>query len=367
MRIFDRVNTDSTNIDAPVFEGYGSDINGDIIALQESWDDQLAIMESFYNIEANALSFQSEVATLEASNASEYELEQAYENYQAVTEALVKDAATKIKEFFQKLWGKIKAFFASVARNFDAIIKNGADFAKKYEGQLKKVNLTGFKYKMFDYSLDAVDFSPVDKDDHKGLADQAVLLATLIKSDKDIEDAKQMVKTERENKEDNLDKERGKFLKTGSLTSEEFGKELYAKLRGGATSKEDRHEIAVNIGSIIDTLKDTKEKKRMLEVEKKTSEKFSKAIKAVDAVQTKISSAKAKDGSVSFKHGDNEHAIKADGSAIALDVLRLYASQFSASNDIAMTAFRHWKDAHSERASVYKQVCMAAFRHKDEK
>ena len=69
-----------------------------------------------------------------------------------VFEGFLADVKKKIISLLTKLKEKIKAFFHSAVQYFDAFFKNGAQFAEKYEEELRdKDDLDDFKYKMYEW------------------------------------------------------------------------------------------------------------------------------------------------------------------------------------------------------------------------
>ena len=67
-----------------------------------------------------------------------------------VFEGFLSDVKNKIISLLTKLKEKIKAFFHSAIQYFDKFFKNGAEFAEKYEDELRnKDDLDDFKYKMY--------------------------------------------------------------------------------------------------------------------------------------------------------------------------------------------------------------------------
>lgn len=351
-------------VTAPVYEGYGVDVNGDILAITESFDDQLEIVKALHAIDMEELAMRSDVRQLRESGADLYAIEVRQQQYEAVTEGMVKNAYQKIKEFFSKLWGKIKAFFASVVLYFDGLFKSSQNFAKKYEQQLKKLDLHGFKYKMHTYTH--LDDLKLEGGTSKEVIEDvfAELKSYVGRSEKHLEDLRNMIEKQRENKEKVDDELRGKFLKKGPLTQEEFAEALYAHFRNGATSDDDMEEQSVEIEKILSVLKDTKVKKEVEDFAKKNDEEFSKILKNIGEIERKLSTAKEKDGSYTVKHSDFEANIPAKASSLVLEQLRLIASLTSSQKDIEMQFFRAWRTAYAERESVYKRVCLAAFHYK---
>ena len=96
-------------------------------------------MTTFYATEQAELGAVHEGVALENSS------------YAAVYEGAVADAFTKVKEFFKKLWDKVKAWLHNVKRFFDSLFMSGKDFVKKYKNDINKAtNLKDFELKMFD-------------------------------------------------------------------------------------------------------------------------------------------------------------------------------------------------------------------------
>jgi hypothetical protein len=374
MSIFGRSQTvTASTVTAPVYEGYGVEVNGDILAIQESWEDQIAVIEALHSLDMEELALRSDVKTLQESSSSQSEIDARFERYETVTESMVGDAWTKIKEFFAKLWGKIKAFFKSVVRVFDGIFRSAESFVKKYKSDLKKLNLRDYKYKMFNYTHIDDDLGSLEE--VKTMADELYAEATKASVSGYTEvaltnlDAK--INKMRENKEDMLDVIRGEMVEKGSLSPEQYAHELFAMFRGGAKSKEDREEISVNIDAIITAIEKAGDaKKKADEFGKKLDSEFSRIIKDIDALASKVKGAKAEGNHVDVDLGEGKggkRKVKSDGVTKVVDALRLYSGLYSSTKSIQLQAFRAWQDAWKERNTVYKTVCTGAFRHKAEK
>lgn len=68
-----------------------------------------------------------------------------------VTEGFFGNVKERLIKLLKTLKEKIKSFFHSAIQYFDAFFKDGAEFAEKYEDELRDKNLDGFKYQMFTY------------------------------------------------------------------------------------------------------------------------------------------------------------------------------------------------------------------------
>jgi hemoglobin-like flavoprotein len=364
MSIFNRtqpVTSTPEEVTAPVFEGYGAEVNGDIIALQESYEDQLPVIEAIHAIDMAELSLRS----VKESDASAEDIESAEKEFEAVQENAVRKGVEKIKQFFLNLWGKLKAFLASVGRQFDALTKSGADFAKKYEKKLKEANLGSFKYKMHNYTdLDSPGFSDVEKTDVNAIINAAVDAVNGHKEEELID----LIRKVRENAADEENELRGHLVGKGSLDASQFSKALYGLFRGGAQDKSDAKEVSLDVNAVLAVLKDEKGKKEVIEFQKATDKDFSAAIKGIKAVQSKLSSSKSTDGDVKkVKVGDTEHTVQKDISPLVVEALRLASSQMGKTQNIHGQVFRAWKDAYNERSRVYKQAIVSALGHKEPK
>ena len=228
---------------------------------------------------------------------------------------------------------------------------------------MKKLDLYEFKYKMHKYdNLSGLDLKVTNR---KDVIDSTfAILKSIDGSKKGLENLRSKIEEQRENKEQEAAIMRGLFVDKGPLTQEEYSQTLYSYFRSGATSDDDMEEQPVEIEKIIAVLKDTKAKKEVETWAKKNDEEFSKILKDINEIERKLSTAKEKDGSYTVKHADNEARVPAKASSLALEQLRLCASTVSVQKDIEMQFFRAWRTAYAERDSVYKRVCLAAFRYK---
>ena len=115
--------------------------HGDQIIAMESMQTDHEIFESmFYDIEV--AEFQS--------------IMEGFGGGTPVTEGIgdkIKGGIAKIKEALQKLWTKVKAWFHNVKRYLDGIFMDGVAFANKYKSELEKLELSGFKFAIFDYDV----------------------------------------------------------------------------------------------------------------------------------------------------------------------------------------------------------------------
>lgn len=157
--------------------------------------------------------------------------------YEMVYEAGdVKGFFGKVKEFFTNLLEKIRGLFKKFFAMFDSHVKNDKDFVNKYKKHLLSVNTRNFKYKGFNFTLDAVDVNKADSAIDSVIpsgstsGNVASLQSEIAKS---------------ENRVELVEKMRGKAIGESSLEAGEFTKELFKKLRSGEDSKEEMDNISV--------------------------------------------------------------------------------------------------------------------------
>lgn len=367
---------------APVYEGYSVQDNGDLLAFQESLDDHLSVIESIHAIDMEEIALDRDLAEMQESGpVTESQVDDRVSEYEIATENAFKGAWEKIKSALKALWGKLKAFFASIVRFFDGIFKSSEDFVKKYEKQLRARDLNGFEFKMFKYT----NIDGYDKDEAEDYEKEltaalqeirnGVANGAYAKSDEEIQKL-------RDGREEALAASRAEFVGGGgSMDSEQFKKALFGYFRDQAHDSEDKKDLKVSIGEIIDTIKESGSLKKVKKSIDDIDKKFANFLKEIAALETAVAnsdSSKDKAGNTSYKmqvqasngNGGTEdktvhHSPKQREKA--LNDVRVLASLFTGHREVAMTAFRAWKDAWVERNRVYKQVAISALRYKPSK
>ena len=191
--------------------------------------------------------------------------------YEMVYEAGdVKGFFGKVKEFFVNLLEKIRGLFKKFFAMFDSYTKNDKDFVNKYKKHLLSVNTRNFKYKGFNFTLDAVD---VDK---ASTAIQGVMPSGSTSGNISSLQA-EIAKSE--NRVELVEKMRGKAIGESSLEAGEFTKELFKKLRSGEDTKEEMDNI-----SVTDQLVAISENSALKKAAEKQFKDLEKAIK--EAIKT---------------------------------------------------------------------------------
>lgn len=356
---------DEVTYEVPTFENYSAFSGGAQDIAIESYQDQLLVMESLAYLENRSIAFEA------ASRVEERDEEQeaALENLTTVLEAAGGGVFEKIQNALTRLWGKVKAFFASIMRYLDSMFKSGGDFVKKYESQLLKANTSGYKLKMFKYTN--LDAQSVDGAVSKASAivekAKATVATTIGKvgagaSEAQISGLKDDLRRLEEGKSELIEGFRGALLSKGRLNADEFSKGLYANFRDGKENKDQRVEMDVDVKGMIETLKgSTKLVETAKKAQAKVDEGFKKALAHVTAARSKVKGAKVDDnGTSSVKVGDNQHTFKGNAAGVLASLLR-YDYDLIAAQQSANTAyFQAWVRAVKERDSEYKSALRGA-------
>jgi len=352
MAIFNR---SGNGFNIPSYSGYDCLVNGDLVAAQEGFEDQLAIIESIHTMDMEEINMENDIKVLRESGGDEIKIETRMQEFVTVTEGAMSSVWEKIKAFFSKMWGKLKQFFASVIRFFDGLFKSGKEFATKYEKELRRLSLSGYKHKMFNYT-------ELDSNNHVSngieVAMNVVDQTGALKSFSSEADAKKCLEDMEENKEEIINKVRGTFIGGGSKDNEDYKKGLFSHFRSGAKDSEDIEEQSVNIGNIITALMSDKFSKMAADSEKSAEKSFTTVLKEITGYEKEFGK------SVDDK---NKSEDKRKLASVQISIMQKYSTLFSEAKNIALEYFGAWKHAITERESVYKQVCVSAFRYKEDK
>lgn len=307
-------------------------------------------MESFYNPEQAELAAATEGVALEGSQ------------YEAVAEAAVSNAVTKIKEFLRNLWAKVKAFFHNVRRYLDAIFMSGADFAKKYAQDIRSAgNLKDFEFKMYKYDNALIDnVSDLDKSvddlmgDILGDADGFAKDIMGMVDDKDAASAanakvgEKMTEVRKAFERDTVSKACAEAFSKGKCKDpDEFDAYLFKSFRDGAADSSDKVDVAVTgIEDYADILVNSAKLSGKVDKASKTMDKaYGKAIKQVDDAEKKL----AKFGA------------KVSGNVT--EILRMMSSAISIEQTYANKTMNAWKAVIKERDTAYKSLILAGLAH----
>lgn len=343
-----------STIEAPVFEGYSHDGDGMAVAVQESFEDRLAIIEAMHQIGQEEVNYKSKLKVLESSNANDYEIETLKESYEIAMEGAFDNTIERIKKFFSNLWGKITAYFKSLVKYFDYLFKNAKDFATKYEKDLRekdgKGNLSGFEFSLYTYTN-------LDEASNKNIYDRVLSqgagnINIKIANTNDEKTLKSMAQGLTTNKESMMDNARGKLLKKSSVDAADFAKELFAFFRNGAESASDKEKKSISsISEFINVLKTSNPTKVVEDNKKETDKIFKEQIDTVNKVQKELSKG--------YDNAEDKELAMAK-----IQYLNKIASHFSSVQGLCSSYFNAWKSAINERNSEYKSLLLAALRYK---
>lgn len=252
----------------------------------------------------------------------------------------IKSGFEKIKEKVKQLWEKVKAFFHNVRRFFDGLFMNGKDFATKYEKELKKLNLRGYKYHMYDYSnldkmLDLVQ---------KGYVKVMASIVGAITNE--IEYTEDMFKQKFD--EDKIVDLQIKSYGLNANDEEDLREEVWCFCRGVNSYGDEPDEMNVDISDVVNTLKNSGKAMTALDSAQKASDKvFKQVISGIDKFANKVEKDNPKSDSVKNA--------------------RVVTSALSKCQSIDNSVWTVIKTAKSEQLKVYKSVCVKAFKFKPEK
>lgn len=349
MSIFSNIGGSTPTV--PVIEGYGVESEGALVAVTESFQDRLAVMEAVHA---------AELINLQAIKESGGEVDAlAQSGYVVAYESAVGNVFEKIKTFFKKLWQKIKSFFHALRRRFDLMFKDAISFVEKYESELKKLKLNGMKAKTFDYSVDKG--SAVDKVEGEATTIQAKF-TSFIKDTKS--NNMEAINTSKETFEKTVDAAGVAAAKTivSTVTDmEDFDKALYGLFRGGAKGPEDKTEGNVNINAIVTEIKGSKSLLKTIDsAATKVDKRYSTIIKEVEKAQKE-----AQDAIRERENGTNElNSKRYENITSATSKL---TKAIGAIQGVESKFFTAWRSAVEERNREYKSIIGKALSYKEKK
>lgn len=324
-------------------EGYDVSVGGNYDLIMESYADDFAVVEAMHAFD---------MAELELMKESSFDAQAA----SPVLEASLKDIWQKIKAAFVKLGQRIMAFFKSVIDYINSLVMSGADFAKKYEERLNKLDLKEFYYDMYDYSNVPSEFTA-------GTSKLDSISATVsgnLDRIKNIDITKDTAGMELESERNKLKEDNKRIVAkayndlAGVSDSEKLEEALFNKFRG--TGKITRHKIT-SVSEFVKTLADTKKTQDAIKAAKTSvDDRFKKIEKLINAAAA-VAEAKGKNGSASVVSNGAKQA----------SVMRDQISAFSSVQTMFTKYINAWSKAVSERTRVYKSVCFKAMQHKNPK
>lgn len=215
-------------------------------------------------------------------------------------EGLVKDSFGKIREMFQKLWAKIKAWFEKAKKGLQLMFSSGQAFIKKFKEDIRSKSSKGFSYNGYKYTLNAGHGAVTGKID--------TLLKAIGESvDFDISEAQMSTSGQEKSLGDssgkhkdsfNLSDEKEELLKQlGGDDLSEVLKTLAQEFRDGKDSKEDFEDFGGNSKEeLIKMVEDASTAIRAVENAQKTTDtQFGRVLGSINKAKSKIEGTKTND------------------------------------------------------------------------
>ena len=181
----------------------------------------------------------------------------------------------KAKDFFKKVWEKVKGLFRKFFGMFDAMVKDDAGFLSKYKTKLARGEIpSDFKIKGYNFTIDK-------KAEILDTTNSAITaIVNTITADNN-------GKLDEYDSDDINEQIRGIVLgDNGKYTDKEFSTALFENLRNGESDKEDIENITV--GQIISALGSTKQLRKEAENNfKKIKKTIENSIKTCEQAEKK--------------------------------------------------------------------------------
>ena len=152
MGIFSNAETMYAPVNVPMAEGYEDDQYSAQMAMIESYQNSYAIFDGVIRSDIQESAMKYGGAT--------------YDEVMVFTEGVIGDLFNKIKEFFKKLWAKIKAIFHNFMAKWDSkMMTSNKEFIKKYRKDIYGKNIQDLEVEMrvrkstdLDFTVPVSDF-----------------------------------------------------------------------------------------------------------------------------------------------------------------------------------------------------------------
>lgn len=345
-----KIDNNDIDVDVPVAEGYSTDVNGNMDACIEAFDDQLAVIEAMHSLDIAEIALEGKIEELKEEGADEEEVKEVEDELEKVTEASLKDIWNRILTMLQNLWSKIKAFFATIVAHFDALVKSGKDFATKYEKQVNGVK--PFEYECFDWF--AIDLTKeggvIDKviNDVRSDVNGAVAGINNAKGDAIAEVGDKSL----EGRVAFLDAVRGKLVGGDNVTADDFQQKAFEKLHGG--DKTAKKERTVNVADAVNYLKGNNVADQIKKVKGSTDASF----KEIVALIKKAASDAGRN------ERDDAGKTTSDGQ-LKVKYINKHVSHFSAAKSVINGYINMWKSAAGEKDRACRSIVLKALSNKN--
>lgn len=358
-------------------EGYDINHGAEYQIAMESMQASLEISNAFARMASIDYTLSHDIEMVVATES--FFPEHMADGYVATMEGMAGDVFSKVKDFIKKLWAKIKAFFASLVRSMDLMFKSTNDFVKKYKTQLTKLNLSGFKYVTYNYTINVGSITGLYAilDTLNDDVSTDVFISTGIRQNvgtdlrksehegneeafKELDDE---LDRYRDKREERIDEFRAKIV-GGQPTANTFRSDLARILRDNANSKTERHII---MNDIIRDIESSNKLRELVNKTQRDSDKyFSKKIDQIDKIEKAV---KEKGAGATYKKGAQNVAYITKGGTKAYaeraaKYLNILSGDISARQAVINTAITTWNEAIKERDSEYKKIIRAALAYK---
>lgn len=331
------VNDDAFESEIVACEGYDFELGGNYDAMMESYDDDLAIIESMHAFEMAELEAMKESGSVEVAT--------------PIMESSLKDIWAKIKAFFVNLGKRIMAFFRSVKDYIVSIVASGSEFAKKYKERLDKVKLTNFTYEMYDYKIRdnfKTGTTHMKATNKKSEEYVNMIKGVQIKGDHVLAKLNSIENTLDSSKEELLADLRKK-LSGSAVSNEEYTKALFETFRSGGKKK------SVSVTSLSQYVEFLEKSDDL----NKTIKEAHETVKSTFANIEKSINEAAREAETSTKGGEYSQA-----GAKKAALMRSQLKTFASAQSLFTRYVSAWSTAAKEATGTYKSLCYKALTHK---
>lgn len=318
----------------PVLEGYDTEVEGHLIDIEESFEDQLAINESLYTLDMLELGCKQDIKHLQESN-QEHLIASRTAKFEALQESAFKDAFGRIKEMWQKMIAKLKAFFITLGAKINSMTMDNKKFASKYSHVKGEVKVEAYEYSPAKISQDSSNLAGMVSKVITGLA-EGKTIAEYVKTS-GVEKVKDRIKYISDEKDKLLNGFRAELTgnKGAALSGGDFGKMLFKTMREGSAVK---HERTISASDALQYLAG------------------SNALKGVNTAMKELPKILEKqlDGIMSLDKAfsDDQKELK----TVAVSFVSKCTEISNALRGYCMTYLQYAKAAAKEESNLYKQV-----------
>lgn len=271
---------------------------------------------------------------------------------------------SKIKAFFKKIFEKIKSIIKKIIMVINSFTMSDKKFVKKYEKDLRKVNMTDFEFNGYDFKKTDKFADDVVK---KMEVDEEAELEAIEKIQKgddeiNIKTLKKVINSiTQDDIDEAIEKGRGNIIGDGNkYTESEFREELRDKLYDEKENLDDKQiDILYCLRTITDTKENLKEisklEKALTKLEKEIDKAYTRLEKeAYSDEKTQLASAKADDAKENIKETTNKYV---KGIDIASKILKGCTSSY-----LIVTSMLSQRT--KDRNRQCKAICIKALNYK---